>query len=161
MGRNLTSVDLGPCRICRRTDAEADVIWADHETCDRCAERLTERFPDFVKDWIVACFGEESAYDIAQRRNRFLEEALELAQTTGVTAREAHALVDYVFERPAGSFVQEVGGTMVTLAGLCKSLDIDMLSSGVRELDRCWAQMETIRAKEAAREAGSALPGRT
>lgn len=38
-----------------------------------------------------------------------LEEALELVQSNGCTASEAHQLVDYVFGRPIGDRKEEIG----------------------------------------------------
>ena len=66
--------------------------------------------------------------------HRFLEEALELAQSFGCSNKEAHELVDYVFSRDVGQPEQEVGGVMVTLAALCSNAEIDMNGAGNQEL---------------------------
>jgi len=112
-----------------------------------------------VRDWMMACFGAEIAADKLERADRFVEEALELAQTMpGFSADRAHALVDYVFNRPQGEINQEVGGVMITLAALCNTVGADIASEADRELARIWTMVEQIRAKQATKPTGSALP---
>ncbi|MFX5747833.1 hypothetical protein ABTE19_23195, partial [Acinetobacter baumannii] len=74
--------------------------------------------------------------DLPERNHRFFEEATELVQSTGMTQSEAHQLVDYVYGRPVGEPVQEVGGVMVTLAALCLAAKMDMHAAGETELAR-------------------------
>lgn len=112
-----------------------------------------------VQQWMLACFGAEITGDLLERADRFTEEALELAQTMpGFNAERAHALVDYVFSRPVGDRYQEVGGVMVTLAALCNPVGLDINEEAERELARIWTKVEAIRAKQAAKPTGSALP---
>jgi hypothetical protein len=111
-----------------------------------------------VQPWLMACFGEVIAGDREERNHRFLEEALELVQSLGCTASEAHQLVDYVYGRPVGDPPQEVGGVMVTLAALCLANDLDMHAAGWVELNRIWGKVEAIRAKQAAKPKHSPLP---
>jgi hypothetical protein len=79
-----------------------------------------------VLDWLMACFSMQVCRDSAERNHRFLEEDLELVQSLGCTASEAHQLVDYVFGRPAGEPFQELRGVMVTLSALASCHDIDL-----------------------------------
>ena len=118
-----------------------------------------QRFQARVHSWMVACFGEVIAADREERNHRFLEEALELVQSLGCSADEAHQLVDYVYGRPVGEPAQEVGGTMVTLAALCLANDLDMDKEGNVELVRVWTKVEQIRAKQAAKPKFGPLPG--
>ena len=112
-----------------------------------------------VDKWMDACFGDAIKADLLERADRFTEEALELAQTMpGFNAERAHALVDYVFNRPVGERQQEVGGVMVTLAALCNPVGISMADAADTELARVWTKVEQIRAKQAAKPTGSALP---
>ena len=112
-----------------------------------------------VDEWMDACFGEPIKSDKLERADRFIEEALELAQTCpSFTADRAHALVDYVFNRDQGEINQEVGGVMVTLAALCNVAGVDILAAAEIELARVWTKVEQIRAKQAAKPTGSALP---
>lgn len=109
--------------------------------------------------WATDCFGMKKATSREQRRNRFLEEALELVQACGSTKAEALQLVDYVFARPIGDQAQEAGGVTLTLALMLYVYFIDMDEAGETELARVTDKMEQIRAKEAARPEGSVLPG--
>lgn len=116
-------------------------------------------FQSEVADWMLECFGSVIAADLLERADRFIEEALELAQTMpGFTADRAHALVDYVFSRPVGERRQEVGGVMVTLAALCNPVGLNIRDEAERELARVWTKVGAIRAKQAAKPTGSALP---
>lgn len=119
---------------------------------------VTTAFQPRVADWMTACFGGEIAGDRQERCDRFIEEALELAQTEpAFTKDRAHALVEYVFGREVGERQQEVGGVMVTLAALCNAYDIDMTQAGETELARVWTKFEAIRAKQTTKPRGSAL----
>lgn len=111
-----------------------------------------------VRKWTNAAFGKEVSNDRDERNHRFLEEALELVQAQGCTRIDAHTLVDYVFERPAGEPRQEVGGVMLTLAALCNASDLDMSAAAQDEMRRVWDKIETIRAKQAAKPKNSPLP---
>jgi exonuclease VII small subunit len=123
------------------------------------AELIEEvAFQDRVQPWLMACFGAMIAGDREERNHRFLEEALELVQSCGCTAHEAHQLVDYVYGRPEGEPPQEVGGVMVTLAALCLANGMDMHKAGETELTRIWTKVEAIRAKQAAKPKHSPLP---
>lgn len=116
-------------------------------------------FQERVDRWMDACFGEPIKSDLLERADRFIEEALELAQTMpGFTTDRAHALVEYVFSRPVGERHQEVGGVKVTLAALCNPVGIDVDAAAEDELARVWTKVDVIRAKQAAKPTGSALP---
>ena len=118
------------------------------------------RFQERVSSWLLECFGMDICRDTQQRCHRFTEEALELVQSLGMTASEAHQLVDYVYGRPAGETHQEVGGVMLTLAALCWSQEkLDMETEGEVELARVWESLDKIRAKQAAKPKHSPLPG--
>jgi NTP pyrophosphatase (non-canonical NTP hydrolase) len=116
------------------------------------------KFQKSVNRWVIACFGPKIARDKVERNHRFLEESIELVQSTGCTKEEALQLVDYVYGRPVGETAQEVGGVMNTLAALCTAHDIDMLEAGEIEIERCWTKVEKIRAKQAAKPKFSPLP---
>jgi len=120
--------------------------------------RTDPPFQQRIQPWMLACFGEKIAADKAERNHRFLEEALELVQATGCSAGEAHQLVDYVYGRPVGEPVQEIGGVMVTLAALCLAHGMDMHGAAETELARIWTKVEQIRAKQAAKPKHSPLP---
>jgi hypothetical protein len=118
----------------------------------------TEQFQARVWPWMLACFGEEVSNDRMERGDRLLEEVLELLQSGDYPQERVAALVGYVWSRPVGEPAQEVGGVMVTLAAYCLAHSIDMHEAGETELARIWTKVEKIRAKQAAKPRGSALP---
>jgi hypothetical protein len=111
-----------------------------------------------VQPWMMACFGAEIAADRVERGDRLLEEVLELLQSGGYDPARVVALRDYVWGRPPGEPAQEVGGVMITLAAYCLAYGLDMHEAGETELARIWTKVEAIRAKQAAKPTGSALP---
>ncbi|MBO6759144.1 MAG: hypothetical protein JJ902_22660 [Roseibium sp.] len=115
-------------------------------------------FQERVHAWMLECFGQQIADDLVERNHRFLEEALELVQSTGCTRSEAHQLVDYVFDRDIGDPHQEAGGVQVTFAALCETKNLDMQQAAEDELARVWTKIEQIRAKQAAKPKHSPLP---
>lgn len=115
-------------------------------------------FQSGVDQWMDACFGDTIKADKVERCDRFIEEALEFVQAIGYSAERAHALVDYVFGRDIGEVNQEVGGVMVTLAAACNTVGVDIGAAAQAELARVWTKVEAIRAKQAAKPTGSALP---
>jgi hypothetical protein len=153
------------------TDAQIRAAW-DVDASDRqrnaaivyaamiAAAPAAKTFQQRVQPWMLECFGAEISADREERNHRFAEEAMELVQANGMPRADAHALVDYVYNRPAGELTQEVGGVMVTLAALCLASGADMHANGETELARI-SNPETvakIRAKQAAKPRGSALP---
>lgn len=128
----------------------------DHQNSS--AESAGLPFQKRVVNWLMECFSMEVCRDGTERNHRFLEESLELVQSLGCTASEAHQLVDYVFGRPVGEPDQELGGVQVTLAALCFPHDLDMDAARERELARVWTKIDKIRAKQAAKPKHSPLP---
>jgi NTP pyrophosphatase (non-canonical NTP hydrolase) len=126
----------------------------------RPIKTIEQSFQARVQPWMLACFNEEIAADRLERGDRFIEEALELVQSGGYDKERAHALVEYVYGRPQGDVNQEVGGVMVTLAAYCLAFGVDMHVEAERELARINEPeiIEKIRAKQASKPNGSALP---
>ena len=116
------------------------------------------KYQESVDRWLIVCFGEKIARDKVERNHRFMEESLELVQSTGCTKEEVLLLVDYVFSREIGEIEQEVGGVMNTLTALCLSHGIDMQHAGDIELERCFMNVEKIRTKQANKPKFSPLP---
>lgn len=115
-------------------------------------------FQDRVKPWMTACFGDAISSDRLERGDRLLEEVFELLQAGGYPKERVAALAAYVWSRPEGEPAQEVGGVMVTLAAYCLAHGLDMHAAAATELARIWTKVEVIRAKQAAKPTGSALP---
>lgn len=116
------------------------------------------KFQTAVFDWCMECFGKTITHDVIERNHRFLEEALELVQTLDCTRDEAHALVDYVFDREKGNSGQEAGGVLITLAALCNANEIEMSDEAEKELKRIWNKIDVIREKQANKPKHSPLP---
>jgi len=154
----------GPCVVCGDTNYELSC--GGPTICPKCdcgnfdAASGTAGLPfqKRVVEWLMACFSMEVCRDGIERNHRFLEEALELVQSLDCTRSEAHQLVDYVFDRPAGEPKQELGGSLVTLTALANCHDMDMMEAGETELARVWTKIDKIRAKQAAKPKHSPLP---
>jgi len=121
---------------------------------------MTEFFDFQLKtnNWMLHTFGTAVARDKSERCHRLLEETLELVQSLGCIASEAHQLVDYVFGRPVGEPEQELGGTMVCLAALANAAYLNLDNAAEAELARCWQNVEKIRAKWKTKPKHSPLP---
>lgn len=121
---------------------------------------LAGSFQDRVGLWIEHCFGESNDPLRRERRaHRFVEEALEFAQSVGTKWEDAIQLVDYVFSRPVGEPAQEVGGVMLTLMGAASANGLKVPECAEKELARVWEKADEIRAKNARQVKGSPLPG--
>lgn len=108
------------------------------------AIRESESYQSEVHRWALECFGRECVMDTAERNMRFAEEAMELVQACGMPRRAAHAMVDWVYERPAGTPFAEVGGVMTTLTALCTAHGVDLDRAAYAELRRVWKQKDKI-----------------
>lgn len=115
-------------------------------------------FQERVHPWLLACFGAEIAANKLERGDRLAEEVAELLQSGGYPRERFHALIDYSYAKPIGDMSQEVGGVMTTLAAYCLAHDVDMHLAAEKELLRVWKNIDKIRAKQAAKPRGSALP---
>ncbi len=134
-----------------RMMAQHDIPMPQLEREDIATLAATTPLQDRVAKWVVDCFGKTAADDIAIRCDRFMEEATELVQSLGHSVGSTHAVVDYVFDRPAGEVHQEVGGTMLTLAALCTAASVDLAGAAETELARAIRKTGAIRIKNAAK----------
>lgn len=146
------------CTLGMRMGKECECGLTDTLALHRLERSEPVAFQQGVDQWMDVCFGEAIKADRVERCDRFIEEALEFVQSVGYSAERAHALVDYVFNRDIGEVNQEVGGVMVTLAAACNTVGVDMQKAAETELARVWTKVEAIRAKQAAKPTGSALP---
>lgn len=104
-------------------------------------------FQDQVASWMAMCFGPEVSADKKERAFRFLEEALELAQASGVSRGEAGLQLTYTYNRPEGKVEDEVGQVLLTLAALCNAHALNLGEQSWQALYSAWARIDTIRAK--------------
>lgn len=117
-----------------------------------------QSFQSRVAPWMQECFGSEISADRLERGDRLIEEVFELLQSGDYPRERVRALEDYVWSRSPGDPAQEVGGVMVTLAAYCLAHELDMHTAAETELIRIWGKVEAIRAKQAGKPTGSALP---
>lgn len=131
---------------------------AEREIRTRPIAIAAEPFQARVVKWLMACFGPVIATDRQERGDRLLEELFELLQSGGYDPARILPLRDYVWASDIGEPHQEIGGVMVTLAAYCNAHDLDMQAAAEDEIARVWTKVEKIRAKQAAKPSGSALP---
>ena len=112
--------------------------------------------------WLRNAFGTMPADCAPERAHRFLEEALECAQAAGCTREDALQLVEHVYAGPPGAFRSEAGGTLLTLLLLCASRGESLNTCMAEEHARVNTPevMNKCRAKNAAKDPNSPLPGR-
>ncbi len=106
--------------------------------------------------WCTHVFAERPGWqEKRQRVQRFIEEALELAQACDVPREDMERLVSYVYGRPVGDPQQELGGTVITLAALAEALGLDAEAAGFDEMERVERPdvSEKVRAKQKAKDA--------
>lgn len=89
-----------------------------------------------VYDWASETFGVEHASNVEQRGLRFGEEAIELCQTVGVDSATLHKLVDYIYAKPPGEIMNELGGVGITLLCLAQGVQISADFAESREFER-------------------------
>jgi NTP pyrophosphatase (non-canonical NTP hydrolase) len=95
-----------------------------------------------------AVWGDACATSVLERSQRFLEEAVELVQTAGMSREQAHTMIDYVFGRPTEKDVsKELGGAAVTLLVLSEALDVDLETAVLRDFRRIEANATAMREK--------------
>lgn len=114
---------------------------------------MNARFQERVRTWFLKCFDEKKLKNKKLRAIRFGEEAIELLQACDLSEDQVRALVTYVYGRPKGELIQEVGGVATTFAMLCEGHDLDLNTAAEMELERisAYSVIEKIRAKEAAK----------
>lgn len=101
--------------------------------------------------WICDAFGQDS---VQQRALRMLEEAIEAYQAACGEREQAHALIDYVFNKPAGTLQQELGGLGVTILGLAETARLSADAAERTEVARVLSlPLEHFRKRNAAKNA--------
>lgn len=85
-----------------------------------------------------------SAMNTDERISRFVEEAIELAQSENMTIEQVKTIVDYVYSKPKGEPFQEVGGVGVTLLSYCGHRGISADFAEVTEFERVLKMNKTV-----------------
>jgi hypothetical protein len=111
-----------------------------------------------IAAWSARAFGAEQATSLPQRALRLLEEALEAYQAAGGDRVQAHALVDFVLDRPVGQIGQELGGIGVCLLALAAAAGLSAEGEEAREVARVLAKpIEHFTQRNAAKNAAGFL----
>jgi hypothetical protein len=116
-------------------------------------------FQTQVRKWVEAAFGVDVADNREERSQRFIEEALELVQSAGMTKTDVLLLVDYVFSRPKGTLRQEFGGTVTTLNAMASAHRLNLEQMAYDALQSMWERIDKIREKQKTKPRNSPLPG--
>lgn len=103
-------------------------------------------------DWAQKAFGGE-VINRRVRAFRFLEEAMELAQTQGLTLEDVYRQANYTFAREVGEVKQEIGGVTLSLYALAENLGISVDGCEADELLRVRGATPADYAKMAAKNA--------
>lgn len=141
---------IGPlCPECGETTEEVNPDNA-YATNPNVPTKHDNNFQMRCAEWMKDTFGKEIANDKRERMYRFGEEAIELMQACGATMEDMMRLMLYVYGRPVGDLVQEVGGTMVTLTALCEAYKVDVMSCAWKEQLRC--ELPEVQAKIRAKQ---------
>lgn len=120
---------------------------------------IGNEFQREVYRWVKECMGRTTAMDKWERSARFLEEALELVQASGMAKEDVLRLVDYTYGREPGEVKEEVGQVIVTLAALCTAHSVNLDNSAESEINRVWMRIHKIREKHRGKPRNSPLPG--
>ena len=112
-----------------------------------------------VAEWMRHRFPRCAIPDQRDRGFRFCEEALERVQSPGVTRAEVLRLVEYVFDRDAGTPEKVAGDALITLAALCNARGVPMNIAFPRRRQSNWRNADAIRARHESRTARDPLPG--
>lgn len=112
-----------------------------------------------VLEWAVDKFG-EIARDPRERAMRFVEEAVELAQTQGVTDIDLGRICRRVFTRPAGDAAKEIGQVGMTFEAMAENIGLKVAPLIKAEIERVKTiPKEEWQRRHAAKVAvGAALP---
>lgn len=113
--------------------------WIINADCDPVVLARNSRQAELGR-WLTRTFGHESAISVAERSRRFVEEAIELAQASGLSEKDVADLVRYVYARPVGDPEQEVGGVAVTFLAYCGAAGFSADELEKRELSRIYAK---------------------
>ena len=114
-----------------------------------------ESYQQRANSWAIEAVGPSQAADVRTRMDRFIEEAIEPAQSTGYDRERIAKLVEYVYGRPAGEPGQELGGVSITLACVASALGLSLEVAAETEYVRVNSPevIERVRSKQHAKSA--------
>lgn len=95
-----------------------------------------------IGNWVAETFGPilKHPFAVSERGLRFLEEAVELAQASGVPEKKAHELIYRAYGKPAGEVRQEAAQSLILLLALANANGFDV----GRVANEEWARIEKL-----------------
>lgn len=91
--------------------------------------------PSRALQWAVDMFG-PIALDAEERAMRFLEEAIELGHSLGISHVTTQAIVRRVYDRDKGDVCREIGQAHITLEVLARAINVDADAEATKEFQR-------------------------
>ena len=91
--------------------------------------------PKALLAWAIRTFGPVAA-NRDERAARFIEEALELVQSEGLSESTALRIVWRVYSRPAGDIAREIGQAMACLECLAENIGLSADAEAHKEFGR-------------------------
>jgi len=111
-------------------DPDADII-KPHPSLSNRQQRQAE-----ILQWANATFGATTADNTGERIRRFVEEAVELAQASGLDKQAIYDIIDHVYAKPVGDIAQEIGQVGVSLMALSEHLGVQADDEERKEYER-------------------------
>ena len=121
-------------------------------------KKSISEFQEEVKFTLEACFGPDIPHDVLERGDRYLEESLEFLQSNKYPFSRINEIATHVYSKPEGAPILEAGGAMTTLSAYCNALGINLEMAAFTEVNRVYDLRDKIKAKQAAKPKGSAVP---
>lgn len=116
-------------------DRERELLAHTSELRMREAPRVIAELQNRVEDWIKTRIG-QSHMQPRERAMRLLEEAIELAQSEGITEDMVRDQAEHVFARPTGASEHEAAAVAICLLGWCAATKNHLLSMIFSEILR-------------------------
>lgn len=120
---------------------------AQYEQVFKVRRKTDAPYQERVREWVSDTFSEEVLFDVMERCFRFVEEAIELGQSLGMSREDMYRQITYTYGRPPGDPTQEIGGVMVTVNAMATAIGVDLLQAAETELSRNIKNASAIREK--------------
>ena len=115
-----------------------------------------------IAEWVDRAFGAQCRWSRKERAMRVLEEAIELAQSSGITMLECDALSEHVYDRPVGEIRQEAAGVAVTLLAFAEAHHMNLAEVTDEEVKRVLGKdLDELRRKHNQKKAAGISIGGT
>jgi hypothetical protein len=114
---------------------------------------LMQKIQKDLKAWTLQYLQDIGTSDImspTERALRVVEEAIEFAQASGISQEAVSKINQVVYEKPAGTVFQELGGCFLTLLAACETHNLNAFITIMVEWNRINQRttIEKIREKQ-------------